>query len=309
MLLFTLCLAQMSSGIRAAEETAFSLNDHPDQQHLDIMQGERLAGRYMYAYDPSTSQSFHKTYKPFLHVYDRQGDHPITKGPGGRYSHHRGIFIGWNRLRFEGKAYDRWHMNNGAIVHQKFKEQSATEDRALFTAVIHWNNEDGEPMLREERTMVFRRGPDWARLQIDLLSTLQAEYGKVTLDGDPEHGGIQFRPVDDIEDSKTVYTFHKAGINPRKDLDLPWVAETFTMQGNLHTVVHMNHPSNPDSTRYSAYRDYGRFGAFFTKTIPANESLTIQYRFLVIDGEMPPIPKVQEAWADFAEPDQPVQQL
>ena len=44
---------------------------------------------------------------------------------------------------------------------------------------------------------------------------------------------------------------------------------------------------NPKPTIYSAYRDYGRFGAFFKKKIAADTSLTLRYRIIVSRGEMP----------------------
>jgi hypothetical protein len=62
----------------------------------------------------------------------------------------------------------------------------------------------------------------------------------------------------------------------------------------------MNHPDNPKGTKYSAYRDYGRFGAFFTADIPKGESLTVRYRIVVMDGELPERAAIEKAWAKFA---------
>ncbi len=54
-----------------------------------------------------------------------------------------------------------------------------------------------------------------------------------------------------------------------------------------YNVQHMNHPGNPQPTLYSAYRDYGRFGAFFKKKIASGETLALHYRILVVEGNMP----------------------
>jgi hypothetical protein len=43
----------------------------------------------------------------------------------------------------------------------------------------------------------------------------------------------------------------------------------------------MDHPDNPGPNKYSAYRDYGRFGAFFTTEIPAGQTLELKYRVWV----------------------------
>jgi len=52
-------------------------------------------------------------------------------------------------------------------------------------------------------------------------------------------------------------------------------------------VLHTNHPDNPKGTVYSAYRDYGRFGAFFKETINSGETLTLRYQIWVAEGQMP----------------------
>ena len=294
-----LCLyaALIVSGYAADE--GFSLSDEPGQ-YLDVLLDGRIAARYMYAHDISTKERLHETYKPYLHVFDVKGEKPITKGAGGKYTHHRGMFIGWNKLGFGGKVYDRWHMKEGQIVHKEFLKKEAGKDQALLTSVTHWNDENGEAVVREERTMVIRRAAAPFRLLIDFTAKLEVPKGDVMLDGDPEHAGIQYRPADEVVVKETVYVFPKEGADPRKDLDLPWAAETYTLDGKRHSVVHMNHPDNPKKTRYSAYRDYGRFGAFFKKEIKSGESLTVNYRFMIADGEMPPRETIQKGWEEFA---------
>ena len=63
----------------------------------------------------------------FHHVFDEKGENLLTNGPDGEnpytkkvtYPHHRGLYIGWNKLQFEGETYDTWHMSNGVRqVHQ-----------------------------------------------------------------------------------------------------------------------------------------------------------------------------------------------
>ena len=73
-------------------------------KHLDVLSGDKVLVRYMYEYDTSTDEKKHATYKPYLHVFDAAGKAPITKGPGGQFTHHRGIFIGWSKLGFNGKS-------------------------------------------------------------------------------------------------------------------------------------------------------------------------------------------------------------
>ena len=78
----------------SADTSGFAFKDQPGQ-FLDILQNGKIVGRYMDALDLSTPQKRTETYKPFLHVFDAEGKAPITKGPGGEYTHHRGIMAGW----------------------------------------------------------------------------------------------------------------------------------------------------------------------------------------------------------------------
>jgi len=277
----------------------FSLKEKPGEC-LDVLLDGRVAARYMCAYDKSTPKRLHDTNKPYLHVFDAEGKQPITNGPSGLYPHHRGIFIGWTRLGFEGRSYDFWGMGSGEIVHQKLLDQKAGPDRATFTSLTHWNDKAGRTLVVEERTMAFRRGPAGVRLAIDFTSKLRAPACDVMLDGDPEHAGVHYRPANQLDVKKTLYVFPREKANAKVDLDYPWVGETYTLGNKQYSVVQMNHPDNPRGTKFSAYRDYGRFGAFFTKTLRSGDSLMVKYRFLVADGEMPRAAVIQKCWDEHA---------
>ena len=135
---------------------------------------------------------------------------------------------------------------------------------------------------------------------IDFQSKLTATYGDVFLKGDPEHAGIQYRPANEVDAKKTKYTFPAEGTNVKNERDLPWIAETYMLDGKAYSVVQMNHPGNPKGTKHSAYRDYGRFGSFFEKEIKKGESLTVNYQFVIADGELPERKKIEQAWKAYA---------
>jgi hypothetical protein len=286
---------------------AFAFKDNPGKW-LDILQGGRIVGRYMYAYDKSSSKQLNLTNKPFLHIFDAEGKEPITNGPNpdypeGKaigYPHHRGIFIGWSKVGFEGKSYNRWSMGGGEQVQQKFLDEKAGPDSAAFTSLVFWTDPDGKPILEEERKTTFLARPAPVMALVDFESRLKAPRGDVMLDGDPEHAGVHYRPHNDIKASETVYVFPREGANAHKDTDYPWVGETYSLNGKKYSVVEMNHPENPKDTRYSAYRDYGRFGAFFKKEIKSGQTLTVRYRFLITAGEMPATDAIQKCWDEFA---------
>jgi hypothetical protein len=292
----SVCLAAQAS--RAAD--GFSFDDKPGD-HLDVLLDGKIVARYMDGHDTSTPARRDETYKPYLHVFDADGKAPITQGAGGKlFPHHRGIFAGWMKIGVDGKTYDRWHMKGGDQVHEKFIEQKADADSATITSLVQWDGASADkPILIEERTMTFRRAPAPARLMIDFTTKLKSTGGDVTLDGDPEHSGVQYRPAGQVDVKQTVYLYPKAEANAHKDLDYPWVAETYALDGKKYSVIDLNSPENPRGSRISAYRDYGRFGFFPKATIKAGDTLTLKYRFLIADGEMPALEMIEKAYDAF----------
>jgi hypothetical protein len=290
----------MSNATVAAEDRGFALKDSPGN-HLDVLLDGRVVARYMYAHDTSTKERRTDTSKPYLHVFDAEGKAPITKGPGGLFPHHRGIFIGWKKINYAGKDYNLWEMASGDIVHKEFANQKADATDASFTSKTEWDLSQakdanaGKKILEEERTMTFRRAPAPFRLIIDFTSTVKAVNGDLVLSGDPEHGGVQFRPANELSTAETTYVFPKESADPHHDADYPWVGETFTLHGQQHSVVEISHPDDPKGTRWSAYRDYGRFGAFPEAKLKSGDSITLRYRFLIADGPMPPADAIQKA--------------
>jgi hypothetical protein len=270
----------------------------------------------MYAYDTSSKERIIETYKTFLHVFDAQGQNLLTNGPDGLrpyltnkilYPHHRGIFIGWNRLEFGGKRYDFWHMGEQGRVQkaQRFMELTAGPVLARSNSLVRWDDKNGQTIIAEQReTTVFRQS-DPTVLLLEFRTELKAVSGDVFLDGDPEHAGFQYRPHDGVakgaKDVKATYLFHKEGINPKKDKDLPWVGMSYGLNGRRYSVEHINHPDNPKPVIYSAYRDYGRFGAFFKKEIKAGETLTLRYRIWVVEGEMPKRQELASKYSAFVD--------
>lgn len=258
---------------------------------LTLVDGDRRVLRYMHAYDASTPERLHETYKCYHHVFDAGGEHLLTKGPGGLYTHHRGIFIGFNRLTVDGEEYDFWHMKGVTQRHMETLELSASASWARQSVLINWCDDDGGTIIAERRQVTVHRETDEAIAVLDFESRLGALRGDVLLNGDPEHAGFQFRAHNDVADgpaeAKAKYLFHEDAVDPKTDLDLPWVAMSFGLNGKRYCVQHMNDPTNPSPTVYSAYRDYGRFGAFPKTEVKGGETLTLRYRIRVAEGDLP----------------------
>ena len=159
-------------------------------------------------------------------------------------------------------------------------------------------------MVEETRKVTVYRTGKRAILLLDFETELKAINGEVYLNGDPEHAGFQYRPHDDVAkgpaEVKAKYLFHKEGIDPKKDKDLPWVALEYGLNGKQYSVQYMSDPANPNADAvYSAYRDYGRFGEFFKHTIGAGQTLKLRYRIRISEGPLPDRKSLAKQYAAF----------
>ena len=285
---------------------AFEWTD-TEGKHLDLTHDGRSIARYIYEpIDESSAKRREATYKPFCHIYDRYlKDQFITKGPGGQFTHHRGIFYGFSRVSYtdrDGEKHekiDTWHCRGGHLVHREFLEHSADSESASFTSLIDWVGDDGRPFAEEKRSMTFSMSGD--DILVDFGSTLTPTVPEMRVDGDPQHAGFQFRAHNDVNDQHKSATYYirpdtgiaKMGetINWSTKLDdkttrnLPWKAMSFVVHDKRYTVCYLDHPENPKPARYSE-RDYGRFGSYFSADLVPKEPLTVRYRLVIHQGEM-----------------------
>jgi len=291
----------------AAAAEDLKVTDTPD--HVDFTIDGKLAARFMKAHDTSTPERRTETYKPYMHVFAPDGTR-LTKGPGGSFPHHRGIFVGYNKIAVGDKKYDRWHMTGGEQVVRTANAFVANGMLFLQTRVDWQGDADATaPILRELRgfTLVGPSKPFF--VGIEMSSIISPEKENAILDGDPEHAGAQFRPSEKIDETKTEYLFPGENVDAHKATDLPWAAEIFTVEGKRFTVVILNHPDNPKGTRFSAYRNYGRFGAFPVVEAKYGAPATLRYKWLVAEGEVRDPGVFQKEWNNFTAKYEPTPKL
>ena len=127
-------------------------------KHTDLLYADKKIARYVYEImDP---QDRERTYKPFHHVYQSDGKSFLTKGPGGKFTHHRGIYFGFSKcsaVNGAGKkiTIDTWHCKHGYQTHEKIIKQEADKTGATQTLEISWRIDDGTVFVTEERTLSF----------------------------------------------------------------------------------------------------------------------------------------------------------
>ena len=294
---------------REIQSSGFKWIDTPGK-HTDLELDGRKILRYVYEHiDTSTPERREKTFKPFHHLYDATGNDFLTKGPGGKYTHHRGIYYGFSKCSYldsDGETHsdiDTWHCKDAHQTHEEVLIQEAVEDHAVQAITIAWHDKEGAVFASEERQLRIIKTDDG--LQIDFQSTLTPEHGTVTIDGDPQHAGFQFRANNEVAETTSKETYYirpnsgkaepgttinwKKG-DPKDDptlIDLPWKAMSFVTGGNRYTTLYLDLPSNPKPAVHSE-RAYGRFGSYFVAKATKETPLTVRYRLHIVKGELTP---------------------
>ncbi|MEM9016518.1 MAG: DUF6807 family protein [Verrucomicrobiota bacterium] len=286
--------------------TEFSWKDESGK-HLDLFFGDRAVSRFVYeAIDESSKERREETYKPFCHIYRWWSkDQFLTKGPGGKFTHHRGIFYGFSKVSYndaKGNTYskiDTWHCRQAAQIHREFLAREASAEYATLTSRIEWTDNDGKPFAEETRSLTFQyKGGD---LYVDFDSLLSPLVPEIRLDGDPQHAGFQFRASNEVHESTAKKTYYiRPGTGAAKPgetinwsnkndteatRDLPWKGMCVEVGEKRYTIAYLDHPDNPKPARYSE-RDYGRFGSYFATTVTDESPLEVRYRLVIRQGEM-----------------------
>ncbi|MBX3413851.1 MAG: PmoA family protein [Pirellulales bacterium] len=291
----------------------FAWHDRPSESN-ELQLGTRPVLRYMYRpLDNSSPQTREQTYKIFHHVFDpADGSRIVTKGPGGLYTHHRGLFYGFNKVTYgDGKHADVWHAKGDAHQSHEGVEQAATGPvLGRHDLKIDWHGERGEVFAREQRELTAYAVPGGTL--IDFTSRLAPVLGPVKLDGDPQHAGFHFRADNEVAETTKSQTYYvrpdgqgKPGEtrnwpDQRDHVNLPWNALSFVLGDERYTACILDQPTNPKEARFSE-RDYGRFGSYFEYDVTEEHPLVVRYRVWLQRGEMTP-EQVAALSADFVEP-------
>jgi hypothetical protein len=278
-----------------------------------LVAGKPLVRYEMPAYDAGDEAARVASYKPFHHVFDPATGIRLTKGPGGQYTHHRGIFFGYNRISHGpelGVKSDCWHCTGKARQeHRETLEESAGPVAARQRLAIEWVGSDSTKVLDEVRELEIVPVPRGT--VIDFASRLEAAT-PVALDGDPQHAGVHFRASNEVHEmtkGETYFVRPDGRAEPgmfrnwpddKTYINAPWHAASFVVGGQRYTVLRAARPANPGEDRMSE-RDYARFGSYFANRLEPGKPLDVGYRFWVQPGEMT-VEQAARIAADYASP-------
>lgn len=306
-----ICLVTLLLGLAAVDCPAggFEWKKQADD-HIDLEFNGKPAIRYMMpTLDESSDDKRNETFKPYHHIFSPDGKTLLTKGPGGLFPHHRGLFFGFNKVTYgDGKTCDIWHCTGKTHQsHEEVLQAEADDDSADQVVAIDWHGSDGEVFAREKREINVTRPTHngvegW---QIDFKSRLETADGKpIHLDGDPQHAGFQFRATQKVPDEFADKTYYLRTDGKGKPGDFrnwnhqqpnakgnaenenrPWNALSMVVDGERFTVLYLDHPTNPKPARFSE-REYGRFGSYFVTDVTEDKPLDVKYRIWIQPGEM-----------------------
>src|SRR5678815_3798886 len=188
------------------------------QGYRDVLFDGKTVLRHMNEWEPARREL---TFKPYTHVFDFDGKEPITKGPGGDFTHHRGLFIGWNKTILDGVSYDFWHCNKVIRKHVKYltDQEKADANSATMVTVTDWPAPDEKIVVRETQTITATK-PSEGKLQLDVSFKLEAPSGPVKLEGDVQHAGFHFRAAQEVfkRQKESAYILPEGAVKKGGDL-------------------------------------------------------------------------------------------
>jgi hypothetical protein len=302
----------------------FAWHDTPGE-FTELRHADRPVLRYVYqAFDDSTKEKREQTFKVYHHLFDPAGKELITKGPGGLYTHHRGLFYGFKATYGEPRVTaDTWHCPppsndpkkpslEAYQGHEKILSFEVGHLLGRHRVQIGWHGRDKARFAGELRELTVYSMPGGTL--VEFASKLTPVKGTVKLDGDPQHAGFHFRAVNEVADKTKDQTYFlrpdgKGEMGKERSWDpktkegpvnLPWNAMSFVVGGKRYTAAYLDRPANPKEARYSE-RTYGRFGSYFVAECSESKPITVAYRLWLQEGEMS-VDGVKALSEDFVNP-------
>ncbi len=289
---------QLDTKTRSASKTAFTWRDTPNQ-FSELRFGDRPVLRYVdMPLDESTKEKREETFKAYHHLYTPDGSRLATKGPGGLYTHHRGLFFGFKKVTYDdNKIIDIWHCPDQTHqAHEKILAAEAGGILGRHRVQIGWHGQKKEEFAVEERELTAYNLPGGTL--VDFVSRVTPVKGTVKFDGDPQHAGFHFRADDEVNTNKAQTIFIRPdGVGePGKErnypadkqmVNLPWDAMSFVLGDKRYTLAYLDNPANPKEARDSE-RTYGRIGNYFVTEATPEKPLLVRYRVWLQNGQMKP---------------------
>lgn len=253
---------------------------------------------------------------------------PLNPRPGERvdHPHHIGLWLNYGDVN----GLDFWNNSDaipedkragyGSIVHREINSISNGEDKAELEVTMDWVGPDGEVLLKEYTTFIFRADGD--KRMIDRITKLTAQEKEVSMT-DNKEGMLGIRVARELEhpsDKPEIFTdasgiatavpsLNNEGVTGhyRSSEGIEgddvwgtrgrWVNLSGEIKGERVSLAILDHPENVGYPTYWHARGYGLFAANplgqkalsggkeeLNYKLEAGESLTFNYRIIVYSG-------------------------
>lgn len=149
----------------------FTWHDAEGEQP-ELRFAKRPVLRYVAAkFDDSTKEKREATFKVYHHLFDPAGKEVITKGPGGKFTHHRGLFYGFKATYGDKQiTADTWHCPppsgdpkkpslEAHLEHEKILSSEAGPVLGRHRVQIGWFGRDKERFAVEQRELTAYNVP------------------------------------------------------------------------------------------------------------------------------------------------------
>ena len=247
--------------------------------------------------------------KPYLHplraasgtIVTRRFPMEDVEGERQDHPHHRGLWFTHGEVNgddFWANEPDRDFPHKGTVSPGEVR----TEGDSIVGSFV-WNDRNGKPIVREDRTMRFHAGGPNRVIDFDLRLT--ALDGEVHF-GDTKEGTFAIRVATPLEEQHARATGvertgvltaanGKTGEKAVWGKRSPWMDYSGAIDGEKLGIAIFDHPSNPKHPTYWHVRSYGLFAAnifgehhFYADdskdgsiTLQSGESLRFQYRVVI----------------------------
>ena len=346
-------LAACNGGQKEGNEASSSLNEDPTEgenielvrddegKKVDVLINGELFTSYIY---PETIE------KPVLYPIKTAQGTDITRGfpldarPGERidHPHHVGLWFNYGDVN----GLDFWNNSDaipadkksgyGSIVHQEINNISSGNDKGELEVTMEWVGPEGEALLRENTTFIFR-GTDSTRM-IDRITKLTALDKDISMK-DNKEGVLGIRVARELEhpsDKPEIFTDASG-----KATDVPsmnnegvtgmyrssegiegddvwgtrgkWMNLSGEINGENISVAILDHPDNIGYPTYWHARGYGLYAANplgqkamsdgkeeLNFELPSGESVTFKHRVIIYTGKEVSDGQVNKHFDEFA---------
>jgi len=289
-------------GVLAFCDTANQVTFHKQENQIDVLVNGEMVTSYVITdtltkpvlYPVSTLNGLrvNRGY-PFKDVEGESHDHP----------HHAGIFFTYDKVNDSG-FWNNTHYPP-QIQHTGI-EQMAEGDSGLLETTSQWVSKDNEPLLLEERKMVFI--PQENEYYIDFTITLSAMDETVTFE-DTKEGMFAIRVAPWLKEGETgKYSSSNGDVNEKGiwGKRAKWVKLEGHKNDQKAGIAIFNHPSSVNYPTFWHARGYGLFSANplgqyvfqntrgvedpeeFALELDPGKSAVFKFRMVIYDGARSP---------------------